>query len=1111
MKFSLSIVSFMSLLAVGCSRKKAVTDTHKELQSPLFTLLPADSTNVHFQNVLKESLNMNVLMYEYLYNGGGVAVGDFNGDYKMDLYFTSNMGDNKFYVNQGNMEFMDTTVESKVGGRNGPWKTGVTAVDINGDDRLDIYLCYSGALPDHKRRNQLFINQGNNGNGIPIFEEKAKEYGLDSPAFSNQGHFFDYDHDGDLDMLLLNHNPKSLPVLNEKSTKRLLKTDNPLIGLRLYRQSKGTFKDVTLSSGINGSSLSYGLGLCISDINNDGWEDFYVSNDYTVPDYLYINNGNGTFSDKLKPSMGHISHFSMGNNIADVNNDGLQDIFTLDMLPEDNLRQKLLLWPDNYEKFDLNVRSGFHHQYMRNMLQLNNGNDTFSEIGQLSGVSNTDWSWAALLADFDNDGWKDLYVTNGYFRDYTNLDFINYMDGHVQSKGRLKREDVLRLIEKMPSTDLANYLYKNKDGIGFKNVTEEMGVQHIANSNGAAYADLDNDGDLDLVVNNINKPAFIYRNESNQKEGANFLQIELKGSGGNKRGLGAKVTIYTKGKQQCLEQITTRGYLSSVSDVLHFGLGGEEKVDSLKIVWNDLTTQVLRDVFANQKLLVNQENASKIEIRKITETNTVFTVTTSPVNYHTNAANRFNDFKRQTLLLSQFSHLGPCLAKGDVNNDGMEDIFVGGVKGQGGGLFLQRANGYFQKRNVSDFENDKGFEDTDAVFFDANSDGNLDIYVTSGGYHDFLPNGKLLQDRLYFGDGRGGFLKRGSVLPQMPTSTATVVIHDINQDSFPDIFVGGRVVPGRYPEPPKSYLLMNDGNGNFKDVTKNMAPQLQNLGMVTDALWSDFDNDNSKELMVVGEWMPLTLFKLRDGKLHEITSNYFGEKYTGWWNTIKEGDFNNDGLTDFVVGNLGTNTQFQVSKNQPAELYFSDFDNNGSVDPVLFYFIEGKSYPGITRDELLGQLAGLRSKFTSYKSYAQATLNDIFDKKTLEKVNKLSVNYAKTALFLNTSEKGFHKMELPVQSQFSQVNAIEILDYNNDGNQDMVLFGNNHHLKLRFARSDANYGMLLKGDGKGNFEYIDQTSSGLNIQGQVDHVLQFNDVLLLSIQGRPPMAYKLSK
>ena len=606
---SKKIVHFSLLVLSLCACNEKPDSIGKEPANTLFVSLSPSQTNINFQNELTEGLNTNILMYEYFYNGGGVAAGDFNKDGLVDLYFTSNMSDNKLYLNKGNLKFEDITSLSGTQARSGPWKTGVNAVDINADGRLDIYLCYSGALPPAKRANQLFINTGNDTQGVPHFEERAESFGLASTGFSNQSYFLDYDKDNDLDMLLLNHNPKNLPLLNEQGTADLQKQDSPEKGLRLFKQTDGKFEDVTTTAGINGSELSYGLGLGISDFNEDGWPDFYVSNDYSVPDYLYINNANGTFTNKLESNLGHTSQFSMGNDVADINNDGLTDIFTLDMLPEDNRRQKLLLTPDNYSKFNLNLRSGFYYQYMRNMLQLNNGNGTFSEIGQISGISNTDWSWSALFADYDNDGWKDLYVTNGYLRDYTNLDFINYMNEYVQQEGRLKREDVLEIIKKMPSSNVVNCIFQNNQGNSFTKKNIEWGTEYISNSNGAVYADLDNDGDLDLVVNNINQPAFVFRNDSRNQNGNHYLQVQLEGINGNTQGLGARIKIYYNGQSQSVEQNPARGYLSSVSYNLHFGLGNAEQIDSLQIIWNSGKVQKLTGIKTNQVLKLFEKDA----------------------------------------------------------------------------------------------------------------------------------------------------------------------------------------------------------------------------------------------------------------------------------------------------------------------------------------------------------------------------------------------------------------------------------------------------------------------------------------------------------------------
>ena len=1051
---------------------------------------------------------MNVLMYEYFYNGGGVAVGDVNGDGLDDIYFSGNTVDNKLYLNKSKMKFEDITEQADVAGRPGPWKTGVTMADVNGDGRLDIYVCYSGKIQAAKRANQLFINQGNDKNGVPSFSEEAYEYGLADSSFSTQGYFFDYDKDGDLDMLLLNHNPNSLPVLDSASTADEMKQTDPYIGIKLYQNNNNHFTNITATSGISSSSLTYGLSAGIADVNNDGWQDIYICDDYTVPDYLYINNKNGTFTDVKKTALGHTTHFGMGNDIADINNDGLPDILTLDMLPEDNHRQKMLMAPDNYEKYDLMLNSGFYYQYMRNMLQVNNGNGTFSEMGQLAGISNTDWSWAALFADYDNDGRKDLFVTNGYMRDYTNMDFLKYMNDYIQNNsGDIRRQNVLDLVQKMPSSDVKNYLFKNNGNLTFSNETSDWGITETSNSNGAAYADLDNDGKLDLIVNNINKPAFIYHNISTEKKNENYLQIKLAGAGKNTQGLGTKIYVYTKDKMQYEEQMPSRGFQSSVSPVLHLGLADYPTIDSLRVVWLSGRQQVIKNIKANQSVTIQEKNATEA-----TQLNSIskpyFAKTPSPVDVE-QTTNTINDFKRQPLLVNPLSFSGPCMIKSDVNGDGLEDLFVGGEPGFAGSIFLQQKDGKFIASKQPALEADKMSDDADAVFFDANGDGFTDLYVASGGYHNFEPDDALLQDRLYLNDGKAHFTKSDDALPQMHTSKSCVRVSDINGDGHPDLFVGSRVIPDRYPETPPSFLLVNDGNGHFKNEIKSIASPLENMGMITDAAWTDLNGDHKPDLVVVGEWMPVTIFININGKLENKTGNYFSEPCTGWWNKILITDMNGDGKPDLVIGNLGLNTQCKVSDKQPAELYYKDWDDNGSVDPILCFYIQGKSYPYITRDELLDEMSNMRTRYTNYADFADQTMTDIFTKDELKDAGHLTANCLSTSYFEMGNDHKFHNKLLPAEAQQSPVFTITPLDFNKDGKQDLLLCGNMNKARLRFGKYDANYGVLLKGNGNGSFTYIPQWQSGFALRGDVRSVVNISNTLIFGINQSPDEAYKI--
>ncbi|RAJ95895.1 VCBS repeat protein [Larkinella arboricola] len=1054
---------------------------------PLFQLLPPGQTNVSFRNDIDENENLNVLAYEYFYNGGGVAVGDLNGDGLDDLFFTANMKPNKLYLNLGGLKFKDVTKSAGAGlaGRSGGWKTGANMADVNGDGRLDIYVCYSGKVGDEVRRNQLFINQGVSKDGTVRFLEQAKQYGLDDPGYSTQSAFFDYDNDGDLDMMLLNHNVKKYD--NMELAKLRNETDE-LAGNKLYENRNNRFVDVSKKAGIHQYPLTFGLGIAIADINQDGWQDIYVTNDYNESDYLYINQKNGTFKDETQMCFRHLAQFSMGIDIADYNNDGFPDIMSLDMLPEDNRRQKLLQLQENYESFELMVRQQLYKQYMRNMLQLNNGDGTFSEIAQVAGVSNTDWSWAPLLADFDNDGYKDLFITNGYLRDYTNKDFLKYW-GDYKVKQAINRESVqlMDLIRAMPSTKLPNYIFKNNRDLTFTNKQTDWGIQTPTISNGAVYADLDNDGDLELIINNINEPAFIYQNLSREQHKTSYIQLKLVAKGRNTNAVGGKVTVYSKGNLQYQEVQPVRGYLSSQSARLHFGLDQVTTVDSIKIVWPDQTEQKLTQVTANQLLVVDQKDAASKARNPVAQKSHsgIFQKTEKLIPVVHEGYNE-NDFKRQPLMLFMYSQVGPVLAKGDVNKDGLEDLFIGGDKNTNGKIWIQQKDGTFKKDEETTIGNEEISAVSAAVFFDANGDGFDDLYVAKGGYSLFEPNTPSLQDELHINDGKGHLKRVTTALPALHASSKSCVrVADYDNDGDLDLFVAGRVIPGRYPEPPTSYLLENDGKGQFNTVKIPFSTS----GMITDAQWEDLDGDGRKDLVLCGEFMPIKVYANTKDGFVDKTSQYFPNEENGFWFSLTIADVNGDGKKDIVAGNLGENSQIKFSKKEPAELVYADFDNNGSLDPFFSFYVQGTSYPFVSRDELNDQIFPMRRKFGYYKDYSTATINEIFSAEDLSKARKLSVTECHTVCFL--AQNGhFEKRTLPLQAQFSPVTKSLVDDFDRDGFMDLLLLGNKSNNRLKIGSIDANYGCLMKGDGKGNFSYVPQPEAGLSVIGDVQSVVQ---------------------
>jgi hypothetical protein len=1084
-----SVLIFLVILCVYSCKQE------REKSEKLFTLLPSSYTHIEFKNKLTETEESNIIQYLYFNNGAGVAAGDINNDGLADLYFTSNQNPNKLYLNLGNLKFKDITSSAGVAGT-GDWKTGVTMADVNGDGLLDIYVCQVGKYKSYHGKNQLFINQGN-----LTFKEEAHEYGLDFQGYSTQAAFFDYDMDGDLDMYLLNH---SVHTSRSYGNVSLRNDRDTLAGDRLYRNDevngKHVFHNVTLQSGIYSSQIGYGLGVNICDINGDGFPDIYVSNDFHENDYLYINKGNGTFSECLTDLIAHTSRSSMGNDVADFNNDGLPDIMVLDMLPDNEKIRKQSGGEDDYELAELKLKDGYNHQFVRNTLQLNLGGDMFSEIGRLAGIYSSDWSWSPLFCDVDNDGWKDLFITNGIYRRANDLDYIKFLTGgnRVFPSRDLSRYTDRDLYERMPVYPNVNYIFKNNGNLTFSNMAAEWGFNKRSYSNGSTYADLDNDGDMDLIVNNINDKAFIYMNNANTLSRNHYLSVALKGKSMNTRGIGARVTLYCKGQEQVTDQFPTRGFMSATSDVLHFGLGKTTIIDSLVVRWPDLSQQTLKNIAADKLITLDRDSAA-MPVKKNQDENNkhkIFSQTKIPGLEFIHREDSYVDFYREKLIPHSLSAEGPALAVGDVNGDGLDDLFIGGAKGQPSRIFIQQRNGSFISPDIPLLSTARFADDVDAVFFDADGDGDDDLYIVRGG-NELAIGDPLLTDLLLINNGKGDFVK--GKLPFISHNGSCVRPCDFDRDGDIDLFVGSRSVPGAYGLSPDQFLLENDGHGHFINVADDRIKAFRNSGMVTGAVWIDWDKDGQPDLVLSGEWMNISIFRNDNGYFNEVSSSAGLGETSGWWNCINAADLDGDGDMDLIAGNLGLNSMLKASAKEPVEMYLNDFDNNGSVEQVICSYQDGISYPFASLDELSAQIAGLERKYPKYSDFGGQTIKDIFGKNEVDKsIIKKAVLF-ESCVFINKGDGTYKINKLPIVAQFSPVRDIIAGDFNHDGTSDLVVAGNDYSVRPSYGRYDASYGWCLPGDKNNEFRGMMPVESGLAIKGDA------RKIRLITINGKQYM------
>jgi hypothetical protein len=1077
---------FLFIIFFSCQQDKSTSDNSiskiPEIQkhSPqqldqkrnglkLFKKLSLSESGISFKNEIKENDVLNYFSYEYIYNGGGVAIGDLNNDNLPDLFFTANMKYNKLYINKGNLEFQDISNHAGIQTK-GDWCTGVTMVDINNDGWLDIYVSRSGWFGNTDlRRNLLFIN-----NGDLTFTEQASSYGIDDPGYTSQVTFFDFDRDNDLDLYVGNH-----PInFKENLIEGMKRRKNPPLyqSDQLYRNDGGKFTNISKQAGI--SNYGYALGVMASDLDNDGWTDIFVSNDFAAPNYYYRNKGDGTFENIGAKMFKHSSRFSMGADIADINNDGRYDIYTTEMMAEDNRRQKTNMASMSTELFWTFIKENYGYQYMHNSLQLNQGDAPFSEIAYLAGVATTDWSWSPLLVDFDNDGYKDIFVSNGFKRDVLDKDF------NIQKGYEVKQNPSAfsKIKDHIPVTKLSNYIYQNNHNLTFKNQSKDWGFSDAMNTNGASYADLDNDGDLDLVLNNMDEPSVIYKNQlmelSNKK--SNYLKIKFEGPPNNRNGIGTRISIKNGTQEQHHELLETRGYQSSVEPVLHIGLGAIESIDELKVLWPDGREQIIKNVDTGQILSIKYKNSKKGGINK----NKVSPFFSSAKNYlkgiRPHKEKEFNDYSKQLLLPHKQSQFGPSIAVGDLNGDGMEDLFLGGAAEQAGLIAFQQKNGSFLPQKSSALEKDLKTEDMGSLFFDADGDGDLDLYVTSGSY-EFKEKNPLLQDRLYLNDGSGEFVKKTSALPKLLSNGSCVIAGDYDNDNDLDLFVGGLSKHGKYPLSDDSYILKNVG-GKFK-IANNEVFSSPPKGLVKSALWTDYDNDNDLDLIVTGEWMQIKIYNNENGKLEEVTRNLGLNKSSGWWNSISSGDFDNDGDIDYILGNLGLNSKYKATYDSPFMIFANDFDKNGTFDVALGFYEDGIRYPLRGMQCSSEQVPSIAQKIPNYASFAIASIEDVYGAQELRSAINLEAFQFASCFMENKGDDGFILHPLPNEAQIAPIYGTLVQDFDRDGCLDALLVGNQFPIEVETTRQDAHRGVLLKGNCENNFTAVSIPETGLEIVG----------------------------